>query len=62
MKIEFDKEKIKDFEFPLVVKPVDSYSSRGVRKVLDFEEAEKEGDENHDKSGSRKHRFSHRGA
>lgn len=38
---EFDKEKIKDFEFPLVVKPVDSYSSRGVRKVLDFEETEK---------------------
>ncbi|MDO5479027.1 MAG: ATP-grasp domain-containing protein, partial [Clostridia bacterium] len=38
---EFDREKIADFEFPLVVKPVDSYSSRGVRKVLDFEEAEK---------------------
>ena len=27
-----------------------------------FEKAEKEGDENHDKSGSRKHRFIHRGA
>lgn len=27
-----------------------------------FEEAEKEGDENHDKSGSRKHRFRNRGA
>ena len=26
-----------------------------------FEEAEKEGDEDHDKNGSRKHRFSHRG-
>lgn len=35
----FDEEKIKDFEYPLVVKPVDSYSSRGVRKVLTLEEA-----------------------
>lgn len=35
---EFDKEKVKDFEFPLIVKPVDSYSSRGVRKVLNDEE------------------------
>ena len=34
----FDKEKVKDFEFPLIVKPVDSYSSRGVRKVLNQEE------------------------
>ncbi len=37
---EFDKEKISSFEFPLVVKPVDSYSSRGVKKVLTYEEAE----------------------
>ena len=34
----FDEEKVKDFEFPLIVKPVDSYSSRGVRKVLNREE------------------------
>ena len=27
-----------------------------------FEAAEKEGDEKHDKNGSRKHRFGHRGA
>ncbi len=38
---EFEAEKIKDFIFPLVVKPVDSYSSRGVRKVLNLDEAEK---------------------
>ena len=29
----FDPEKVRDFEFPLIVKPVDSYSSRGVRRV-----------------------------
>ncbi len=29
----FDEEKIKHLEFPLIVKPVDSYSSRGVCKV-----------------------------
>lgn len=34
----FDEEKVKDFRFPLIVKPVDSYSSRGVRKVLNNEE------------------------
>ena len=36
---EFDEEKIKDFRYPLVVKPVDSYSSRGVKKVQNIEEA-----------------------
>lgn len=35
---EYDKEKVKDFCFPMVVKPVDSYSSRGVRKVFSEEE------------------------
>lgn len=34
----FEEEKVKDFQFPLIVKPVDSYSSRGVRKVLNNEE------------------------
>lgn len=34
----FEEEKVKDFQFPLIVKPVDSYSSRGVRKVLNDEE------------------------
>lgn len=34
----FDEEKVKAFQFPLIVKPVDSYSSRGVRKVLTIEE------------------------
>ncbi len=34
----FEDEKVKDFDFPLIVKPVDSYSSRGVRKVLNREE------------------------
>ena len=34
----FEKDKVKDFQFPLIVKPVDSYSSRGVRKVLNDEE------------------------
>lgn len=34
----YDEEKVRDFEFPLIVKPVDSYSSRGVRKVLNEEE------------------------
>lgn len=32
----FDEEKIKDLEFPLVVKPVDAYSSKGVKKVTDI--------------------------
>ena len=34
----FDQEKVKNFQFPLIVKPVDSYSSRGVRKVLNHDE------------------------
>ncbi|MBR7099945.1 MAG: ATP-grasp domain-containing protein [Clostridia bacterium] len=37
----YDQDKIKDFQFPLIVKPVDSYSSRGVRKVLNHEEMKK---------------------
>lgn len=37
----FDREQVKDFSFPLVVKPVDSYSSRGVRKTTNWEETEK---------------------
>lgn len=41
----YDQEKVKDFRFPLIVKPVDSYSSRGVRKVLNFEEMKKAFDE-----------------
>lgn len=42
----FDSSLLKDLNYPLIVKPVDSYSSRGVRKVVDehslrkaFEEA-----------------------
>lgn len=35
---ELDESKVRDFAFPLIVKPVDSYSSRGVRKVLNAEE------------------------
>ncbi len=34
----FDMDKVGQFIFPCVVKPVDSYSSRGVRKVFDFDE------------------------
>lgn len=34
----YDESKVRDFKFPLIVKPVDSYSSRGVRKVLNYEE------------------------
>ncbi len=41
----FDQEKVKHFQFPMIVKPVDSYSSRGVRKVLNFEEMKKAFDE-----------------
>ena len=33
-----DVEKIADMEYPLVVKPADAYSSKGVRKVTNFEE------------------------
>lgn len=32
------EEKIKDLSYPLVVKPVDAYSSRGVRKATDYSE------------------------
>ncbi len=32
---ELDTERIADLRYPLIVKPVDAYSSRGVRKVLD---------------------------
>ncbi len=35
---ELDAEKIKDLEYPLVVKPVDAYSSKGVKKVTTPEE------------------------
>lgn len=34
----FDESKIKDLSFPIIVKPVDAYSSRGVKKVLTVEE------------------------
>lgn len=37
----FDEEKVRDFQFPMIVKPVDSYSSRGVRKVLNYDEMKK---------------------
>lgn len=36
-----DFDAIKDFQYPLIVKPEDSYSSRGVRKVGNPEEAKK---------------------
>lgn len=32
------EEKVKGLEYPLVVKPVDAYSSRGVRKAADYSE------------------------
>lgn len=35
---ELDLEKTKELEFPIIVKPVDSYSSRGVKKVLNNNE------------------------
>lgn len=35
---DLDYDAIKDLKMPMIVKPVDSYSSRGVRKVLDHEE------------------------
>lgn len=35
---EFDEEKINTLSYPVIVKPIDSYSSRGVRKVLNIEE------------------------
>lgn len=36
----FDSEKVAHLEFPLIVKPVDSYSSRGVKKVTNIEDLE----------------------
>lgn len=35
---EFQEEKIKQLEYPIIVKPVDAYSSRGVTKVNNIEE------------------------
>ena len=35
---EFDEDKIKKLAYPIIVKPVDSYSSRGVRKVFNINE------------------------
>lgn len=35
---QLDEEKISHLEYPLIVKPVDAYSSRGVSKVLNIEE------------------------
>ena len=35
---QLDMQKISDMEFPLVVKPVDSYSSKGVRKATNLED------------------------
>ena len=35
---EFDEKKIEDMEYPLVVKPVDAYSSKGVRKATNIDE------------------------
>lgn len=35
---EFDQSKVEGFDWPLIVKPVDSYSSRGVRKVENIDE------------------------
>ncbi len=35
---DLDFEKFKHLEFPIIVKPVDSYSSRGVKKVVNNEE------------------------
>ena len=34
----FDEDKIKELAYPIIVKPVDSYSSRGVRKVFNIDE------------------------
>lgn len=35
-----DKERIQHLKYPIIVKPVDSYSSRGVRKVFNLDELE----------------------
>ncbi len=37
---ELDKKSIEHLEYPIIVKPVDSYSSRGVKRVSCFEELE----------------------
>lgn len=37
---ELDAESIKDLSYPIIVKPVDSYSSRGVKKVFNYSELE----------------------
>jgi biotin carboxylase len=34
----FDEKKVQGLSYPIIVKPVDSYSSRGVRKVFNMEE------------------------
>ena len=36
----FDETRIKDLKYPLIVKPIDSYSSRGVKKILNEKELE----------------------
>ena len=36
-----DMDRIRDLQYPLVVKPVDAYSSRGVRKALNEQELQK---------------------
>ena len=38
---ELDWERIKELQYPIVVKPVDAYSSRGVRKAQNPEELER---------------------
>ncbi len=35
-----DRESIKHLEYPIIVKPVDCYSSKGVKKVMNYEELE----------------------
>lgn len=41
----YDEDIVRDFQFPMIVKPVDSYSSRGVRKVMNYEEMKNAFDE-----------------
>lgn len=38
---EFCEDKIKDLSYPIIVKPIDAYSSRGVAKVTNIEELKK---------------------
>lgn len=35
------EEELKEFSYPLIIKPVDAFSSRGVMKVIDFNELKK---------------------